>query len=53
VIVQGVGKEITDAFDHQSAALRQAALEPWVPGEKAHWVAIEAESITGRRLSRR
>jgi nitroimidazol reductase NimA-like FMN-containing flavoprotein (pyridoxamine 5'-phosphate oxidase superfamily) len=52
VIVYGVGTEITGALDRQSEALRQLELEPWVPGEHAHWVAIQAESITGRRLRR-
>lgn len=52
VIVQGTGTEITDALDRRSEALRQLELEPWVPGEKAHWVAIQADSITGRRLRR-
>jgi nitroimidazol reductase NimA-like FMN-containing flavoprotein (pyridoxamine 5'-phosphate oxidase superfamily) len=50
VIVQGIGTEITDALDHRSTALRRLELEPWVPGESAHWVAIQAESVTGRRL---
>ena len=51
VIVQGVGHEITEAIDQRSAHLRQLEVEPWVPGEHAHWVAIQAESITGRRLA--
>ena len=50
VIVQGVGNEITEAIDQRSARLRQLELEPWVPGEHAHWVAVNPESITGRRL---
>jgi len=50
VIVQGVGNEITEAIDQRSAHLRQLELEPWVPGEHAHWVAVNPESITGRRL---
>jgi nitroimidazol reductase NimA-like FMN-containing flavoprotein (pyridoxamine 5'-phosphate oxidase superfamily) len=50
VIVQGIGTEITDALDHRSEALRQLELQPWLPGERSHWVAIQAESVTGRRL---
>lgn len=50
VIVQGMGTEITDALDHDSEALRGLNLKPWAQGDKAHWVAIHAESITGRRL---
>lgn len=52
VIVQGVGTEITEALDLRSDALRNLDLQPWAPGQRAHWVAIEAESITGRRLRR-
>jgi nitroimidazol reductase NimA-like FMN-containing flavoprotein (pyridoxamine 5'-phosphate oxidase superfamily) len=50
VIVHGVGHEITEAIDQRSAHLRQLEVEPWVPGEHAHWVAIQPDSITGRRL---
>lgn len=50
VLVQGVGTEITDAIDRRSEALRNLELQPWVPGRHAHWVAIQPESITGRRL---
>jgi nitroimidazol reductase NimA-like FMN-containing flavoprotein (pyridoxamine 5'-phosphate oxidase superfamily) len=52
VLVQGVGSEITSALDHRSEQLRQLEVEPWVPGERARWVEILAQSITGRRLSR-
>ena len=53
VIVQGTGTEITDALDRYSEVLRELKLEPWVPGSKGHWVAIQAESVTGRRLRQR
>lgn len=52
VIVQGVGTEITEMVDHYSESLRQLDLSHWVPGDKAQWVAIQTESITGRRLTR-
>lgn len=52
VIVQGVGTEVTDALDRGSAAARQLELEPWVPGPNAHWIAIQAGTVTGRRLRR-
>lgn len=52
VIVQGVGAEVTDAVDLQSLAVRRLDLAPWVPGPKAHWVAIRAGTVTGRRLCR-
>lgn len=53
VIVQGVGTEITEMLDAYSEKLRGLEVVPWVPGDKAHWVAIQPESISGRRLSRR
>lgn len=53
VILHGVGHEISEALDHYSQHLRELDLHPWPPGEKPHWVAIHAESITGRRIIRR
>ena len=52
VVVQGVGTEVTEMVDRFSQKLRELDVEPWVPGEKAHWVAIQQESITGRRIAR-
>jgi nitroimidazol reductase NimA-like FMN-containing flavoprotein (pyridoxamine 5'-phosphate oxidase superfamily) len=52
VIVQGVGAEITEMIDDHSERLRELGVVPWAPGEKAHWVAIQAESITGKRIRR-
>jgi nitroimidazol reductase NimA-like FMN-containing flavoprotein (pyridoxamine 5'-phosphate oxidase superfamily) len=50
VIVQGVGTEITSSLDAHSEELRALDIHPWVPGERAHWVGILPQSITGRRL---
>lgn len=52
VVVQGVASDISDMLDTRSARLRALELHPWAPGEKAHWVAIEPETITGRRIRR-
>ena len=52
VVVQGVGSEITATLDRRSEQLRQLDVEPWVPGERARWVEILAQSVTGRRLRR-
>lgn len=52
VIVQGVASEITEAVDVRSAKIRELDLQPWVPGTQPHWVAIDPESMTGRRLRR-
>jgi nitroimidazol reductase NimA-like FMN-containing flavoprotein (pyridoxamine 5'-phosphate oxidase superfamily) len=50
VIVQGVGTEITSTLDERSEQLRALEVQPWVPGQLAHWVGILPQSITGRRL---
>ena len=52
VVVEGVATDISDMVDSASARLRTLDLQPWFPGEKSHWVAIQPESITGRRVSR-
>ena len=51
VVVEGVATDISDMVDSGSARLRALDLDPWFPGEKSHWVAIQPESITGRRVS--
>jgi nitroimidazol reductase NimA-like FMN-containing flavoprotein (pyridoxamine 5'-phosphate oxidase superfamily) len=50
VIVQGVGNDITSTFDEHSERLRALMVQPWVPGEHAHWVGILAQTVSGRRL---
>jgi nitroimidazol reductase NimA-like FMN-containing flavoprotein (pyridoxamine 5'-phosphate oxidase superfamily) len=50
VIVKGVGNDITSTLDERSEQLRALEIQPWVPGEHAHWVGILAQSVTGRRL---
>ena len=34
----------------QLAALQTTGLSPWAPGDKANWVMIHPETITGRRV---
>lgn len=51
VVVQGIGRYISDAIDEASARRRGLPLEAWAPGEKEHWVEILDPQITGRRLS--
>lgn len=51
VVVQGVGRYITDALDEPAERRRNLPLETWAPGEKQHWVEILNPQITGRRLS--
>lgn len=50
VLVQGVGREVTDAIDAWSERITSRALEPWAGGAKEHWVAISAPHISGRRI---
>ena len=51
VLLQGVGREITDATDARSEQLQLLPLAPWAPGEKSHWIKIVPRIVTGRRLS--
>ncbi len=51
VVVQGVGRYITDAVDPDSERRRALPLDAWAPGDKEHWVEIYSPEITGRRLS--
>lgn len=52
VVVEGVATDISDMVDSGSTRLRALDLQPWFPGEKSHWVAIQPESISGRRVNR-
>jgi nitroimidazol reductase NimA-like FMN-containing flavoprotein (pyridoxamine 5'-phosphate oxidase superfamily) len=48
VMVVGVLKDITDATDERSRALRRLAIEPAAPGHKLHWLALSADEVSGR-----
>jgi len=50
VLVQGHAFEITRAIDHRSELRRRLSVSPLAPGEKDHWVQIEVDEISGRRL---
>ncbi len=52
VVVRGVSAEIGDALDTRSARLRDLDVQPWVPGPRSRWVALQADSVTGRRVGR-
>lgn len=51
VLIQGYAYEITRGVDVRSRARRALPLEPFAPGERAHWIEITADSITGRRIA--
>jgi len=48
VVVEGRAREVLEQKELER--LQQSPLRPWVPGRKAHFVRIEAESVTGRRI---
>lgn len=49
VVVVGWAEEIVDPSARER--LDGLGLRPWAPGEKEHWVSINAESISGRRVA--
>jgi hypothetical protein len=52
VVVQGTGREFTEALDDVSVRERALCVSPWAAGEKAHWVRITHPRISGRRIQR-
>jgi nitroimidazol reductase NimA-like FMN-containing flavoprotein (pyridoxamine 5'-phosphate oxidase superfamily) len=50
VLVQGQAVDATTALDDVSWTARGATPRPAAPGKKAYRIAIEAETITGRRF---
>jgi len=50
VLVQGVGRDITEGIDAWSERVRDSGAAPWATGDKRHWIAIAASAITGRRI---
>jgi nitroimidazol reductase NimA-like FMN-containing flavoprotein (pyridoxamine 5'-phosphate oxidase superfamily) len=50
VLVQGVGREITDADDAWSQRITARTVTPWAGGAKDHWVAIATPVFSGRRI---
>jgi nitroimidazol reductase NimA-like FMN-containing flavoprotein (pyridoxamine 5'-phosphate oxidase superfamily) len=53
VLVTGVGYDVTDALDATSVAAREFPVDTWVPGQRSHWIRIETEQVSGRRLRAR
>ncbi len=50
VLVQGFGQDVTDAVGVRYEDLRRRGLSIWPPGEKEHWLTIEIQRISGRRI---
>jgi uncharacterized protein len=48
VMVVGVLKDITTLNDERSRGLRRLAVEPAAPGQRLHWLALNADDVSGR-----
>lgn len=48
VLVQGVATEIADPAELDR--VQRLPLRPWAPGDKAHWLRLPTERISGRRI---
>ncbi|HKF18918.1 MAG TPA: pyridoxamine 5'-phosphate oxidase family protein [Candidatus Dormibacteraeota bacterium] len=50
VMVQGLGRDVTEAADDFAWAARGTRVHPAAPGEKLHRIAVDPSAITGRRF---
>jgi nitroimidazol reductase NimA-like FMN-containing flavoprotein (pyridoxamine 5'-phosphate oxidase superfamily) len=50
VVVHGAAQDITAATDTLAERLRRLVISPLAPGVRRSWMAIYADSITGRRF---
>ena len=50
-MVQGIGVDATDALEDVSWTVRGASSHPFALGMRAHGLAIDPGTITGRRFS--
>ena len=51
VMVHGTITEITDAVDDRNASFRDLPVWPMAPGERKHWLALNAGEVTGRHFT--
>ena len=51
VLAQGVAQDVGTAIDTRSEQLRQLALVTWAPDRRDRWFRLDADTLTGRRLS--
>lgn len=51
VLAQGVAQDVGTAIDARSEQLRQLALVTWAPDRRDRWFRLDADNLTGRRLS--
>jgi len=50
VVVHGTAQEISDAMDTLAQRLRRLVVRPQAPGARTRWMAVYADTITGRRF---
>ena len=53
VLVQGLGQDVTDAVGLRYEDLRRRGLATWLPGKREHWITIQIQRISGRRITTR
>jgi nitroimidazol reductase NimA-like FMN-containing flavoprotein (pyridoxamine 5'-phosphate oxidase superfamily) len=51
VLAQGVAQDVGTAIDARSEQLRRLALVTWAADRRDRWFRLDAETLTGRRLS--
>jgi nitroimidazol reductase NimA-like FMN-containing flavoprotein (pyridoxamine 5'-phosphate oxidase superfamily) len=52
VVVNGLARDVTTALNAEYEEMRQTVVSTFATLGEPHWIAIEVESISGRRLSR-
>jgi nitroimidazol reductase NimA-like FMN-containing flavoprotein (pyridoxamine 5'-phosphate oxidase superfamily) len=53
VLVKGTAHDVTEPRGMPISRIRNLPVRPAAPGRRDHWIAIEAEEITGRRFNTR
>ena len=51
VLAQGIAQDVGTAIDTRSEELRALALVTWAPDKRDRWFRLDADTLTGRRLS--
>jgi len=52
VVARGLARDVTTALDVEYVDIRRSLVPTFAPLTDPHWIALEVESISGRRLSR-
>lgn len=51
VVAEGVARDVTTALNAEYEKMREVLVPTFAPLHDPHWIAIDVESISGRRLS--